>query len=85
MCNPGATAALLGLRHEPELFNCGVTRADLERHVGHEVGLVRISLGLASNFQDVSRIVEFARSIARETDFEDMWNAWKVSNKSTLA
>ncbi|KAJ6534016.1 PLP-dependent transferase [Mycena vulgaris] len=44
MCNPGGAAAILGIQ--------GRHAGPFERAVGHELGVVRVSLGLASNFQD---------------------------------
>lgn len=63
MCNPGGAAALLRLQDmmagpagEP-----GITRAELESWMGMELGVVRISLGLGSNFDDVHEVIEFGR------------------------
>lgn len=79
MCNPGGAAALLGLRDDMELLYPGVTMKAFESHVGHELGVVRISLGLASNFHDVYRILKFAGALADTKTRESMWNAWTES------
>ena len=79
MCNPGGTAALLGLLHMAARFQSGMTMEEFERLLGREIGLVRISLGLATNFEDVFRVIRFAQSIARQEDFERMWRAWTAS------
>lgn len=79
MCNPGGAAALLGLRDDMALLYPGVTMKAFEDQVGHELGVVRISLGLASNFQDVWRVLRFAGALARENDLSAMWNAWTES------
>lgn len=79
MCNPGGAAALLGLSNDMKRLYPGVTMKRFEEHVGHELGVVRISLGLASNFQDVWRILRFAGALARENDLATMWAAWRES------
>ncbi|KAF7362495.1 Molybdenum cofactor sulfurase [Mycena venus] len=47
MCNPGGAAAVLGIQEEMKRLYEGITLQDFERAVGHELGVVRISLGLA--------------------------------------
>jgi molybdenum cofactor sulfurtransferase len=81
MCNPGGSVALLGLQapmaqlsNEPE-----VSMATLERLVGHRLGVVRVSLGLASNFEDAWRVVEFVRDMADERKRTVMRDAWRMS------
>jgi hypothetical protein len=54
----------------------GVTLKDFECVVGHELGVVRISLGLASNFQDVWKVVTFASSLADSRTRQALWDAW---------
>jgi molybdenum cofactor sulfurtransferase len=51
----------------------------LEKLVGHRLGVVRVSLGLASNFEDVWRVVEFVRDLTDEHAQAQMWAAWKTS------
>ncbi len=76
MCNPGGAAALLGIRENMDLLYPGVTMKDFQRQVGQELGVVRVSLGLASNFQDVFRMIQFASSMAREQSRTAMWEMW---------
>lgn len=71
-CNPGAGEIALGISSS-ELRSC-FTRPDHESHLtydefrlcidGKASGAVRISLGLASNFADVEKFIEFTRSFA---------------------
>ncbi|KAH8096784.1 PLP-dependent transferase [Cristinia sonorae] len=77
MCNPGGAAALLSLRSDMERLYEGVTMREFEQHVGHELGVVRVSLGLASNFQDVYRVIKFASMIGREQSLQAMWKSWQ--------
>jgi len=70
-CNPGAGEVAHGLTKEE--MEEGFKNRDrmtfeqfqtiLERIGGKSAGAVRISLGLASNFDDVYRVVEFARGL----------------------
>ncbi|KAJ7195738.1 PLP-dependent transferase [Mycena haematopus] len=76
MCNPGGAAALLGIEGAMQELYDGVTLADFERAVGRELGVVRVSLGLASNFQDVWNVIRFARVIAQEEGRKALWAGW---------
>ena len=76
MCNPGGAAAILGIKEEMQQLYPGVTLADFEENMGRELGVVRISLGLASNFQDVQRVIEFATSLSREKIRSELWSQW---------
>jgi len=56
----------------------GVTLKDFERLVGRELGVVRISLGLVSNFSDVWRVLRFVEDIIGcQARREDVWEQWK--------
>lgn len=63
MCNPGGAAAILGVEAEMEKFQPGVTHDDLEGIFGRELGVIRLSLGLASDFFDVHRVLRFAKEV----------------------
>lgn len=76
MCNPGGAAALLSLRSDMDKLYPGVTMKEFERHVGHELGVVRVSLGLASNFQDAYRVLKFASTMGEERSRRAMWRTW---------
>ncbi|OJA20803.1 hypothetical protein AZE42_06511 [Rhizopogon vesiculosus] len=76
MCNPGGAAALLGIEDQMEQLYPGVTVKDFECVVGRELGVVRISLGLASNFQDVWKVLTFASSLADTSTRQALWNTW---------
>lgn len=77
VCNPGGAAAIIGIESDMERLYEGVTLRAFEERVGHELGVVRISLGLASNFTDVWRVLEFARSIATQNELLKLWHDWK--------
>ena len=74
-CNPGAGETAEGLT-EADVLEAVAQDSDmnLPRFVqfithrgGKSAGAVRVSLGVASNFEDVSRFVEFARSLRDQT------------------
>ena len=70
-CNPGAGEVAHGLTKKEmeegfrnkERMTFDQFMTVLQRIGGKSAGAVRISLGLASNFDDVFRVVEFARSL----------------------
>jgi molybdenum cofactor sulfurtransferase len=76
MCNPGGAAALLGIEDDMQKLYEGVTLSDFEARVGHELGVVRISLGLGSDFADVWNVVQFVELIAKEEKREWLWINW---------
>jgi molybdenum cofactor sulfurtransferase len=76
MCNPGAAAAILGIQDDMQRLYPGVTLKDFETAVGRELGVVRISLGLASNFQDVWKVIRFAALIGKEKSRQALWDRW---------
>ena len=76
MCNPGGAAALLGLREAMSALPCDATLRAFEQRMGRELGVVRISLGLASDFRDVWRVLRFAETIGSAHAREAMWEEW---------
>ena len=79
MCNPGAAAALLGIQEDMERLYPGVTLKDFENIVGRELGVIRISLGLASNFQDVWKVIRFAALMGNEQTRQALWDRWAAA------
>ncbi|KAF8911556.1 pyridoxal phosphate-dependent transferase [Gymnopilus junonius] len=84
MCNPGGAAAILGIVEEMRQLYPGVTLSDFEERIGRELGVVRISLGLASNFQDVWNVIQFAISIGKQTKRQALWNQWMESQRGEI-
>jgi selenocysteine lyase/cysteine desulfurase len=77
MCNPGGVIAILGLQGEMGKFSPGITHEEFENIVGKELGVVRLSLGLASDFSDVYRVLRFVREvIARDGERKKIWLEW---------
>ncbi|KAF9235254.1 PLP-dependent transferase [Melanogaster broomeanus] len=69
MCNPGGAAALLGIQDFMGRLSCGTI-------VGNELGVVRISLGLGSDWGDAWRVIKFAEGLGRERSRTAWWDAW---------
>jgi len=82
MCNPGGAAAILGITEEMQQLYPGVTLSNFEERMGRELGVVRISLGLASNFHDVWRVIKFAECISQELSLQVLWRQWIENQKS---
>lgn len=88
VCNPGGAAAILGIAEQMDYLTPGVTLQEFENQVGRELGVVRISLGLASNFDDVHNVVKFASLVANSQTREAMmaeWNQSRCSRSSSLS
>ena len=78
MCNPGGATAILGIQEEMDKFTSGITLEDFERIVGRELGVVRLSLGLVSNFSDVHRVLRFVKEVvACDSERKKVWSEWK--------
>lgn len=78
MCNPGGAAAILGVQAEMDKFYSGITHEEFENIVGQELGVVRLSLGLASDFHDVHRVLRFVREvIACDAERKKLWLEWE--------
>ena len=78
MCNPGGAAAILGVEAEMEKFYPGITREDLDKIVGRELGVVRLSMGLASDFSDVHHVLRFVEEvIACDAERKRLWSEWE--------
>ena len=88
VCNPGGAAAILGISEQMTYLTPGVTLHDFENHVGRELGVVRVSLGLASNFDDVHNVIKFASLVANSQTREAMMAEWvqlSASRSSSLS
>lgn len=69
---------MLGFTNDMKKLYEGVTLKDFERLVGRELGVVRISLGLVSNFLDVWQVLRFVEDIIGcQERREDVWKQWK--------
>ena len=79
MCNSGGAAALLGAEKEMQMLTPGVSLKAFEEELGKELGVVRISLGLATSFQDMWRVLRFAAMMGHETTRRSLWDSWRGS------
>ena len=78
VCNPGGAAAILDIENDMDRLYAGVTLRDFERQVGRELGVVRISLGLASSYEDVYKVIQFASTLARQQSRDELWRDWQA-------
>jgi molybdenum cofactor sulfurtransferase len=76
VCNPGGAAAILGIEEDMKRLTPGVTLKDFETVVGRELGVVRISLGLASSFGDVWKVIRFAAKLGVQKSRQAWWDSW---------
>ncbi|TEB27440.1 PLP-dependent transferase [Coprinellus micaceus] len=76
VCNAGAAMAMLSMPDVMNHFQPGQTQREVEQMLGRNTGVVRISLGLASNFEDVRRVVQFASLIASSKARDHMFAEW---------
>jgi len=76
MCNPGGAAAMLGVRDDVCKLSLGMLPKDFETIVGRELGVTRISLGIASSFWDVWKVVEFAAAMGDQKSRQALWDNW---------
>lgn len=78
MCNPGGAAAILGVQIGSENYFPGATSQHFENILGREIGVIRLSLGLASDFSDVHHFLRFVRNVvACDNEREKVWLEWK--------
>lgn len=54
----------------------GATLKDVERLVGRELGVVRVSLGLGSDWGDVWHVIQFLEGFGDERRRAAWWDAW---------
>jgi molybdenum cofactor sulfurtransferase len=59
-----------------------VKMSSLETIAGREVGVIRVSFGLASNFEDAWRLAQWADAIVDPKSRERAWQAW-ITDSST--
>jgi molybdenum cofactor sulfurtransferase len=76
MCNPGGASALLGIQQVMESLCDGATLRDVETQVGRELGVVRVSLGLGTDWGDVWRVIRFLEGMGDERRRMAWWDAW---------
>ncbi|EAU91235.1 methyltransferase type 11 [Coprinopsis cinerea okayama7 len=77
VCNPGGTSSILGAIDDMSQLYPGVTLQEFERRVGRELGIVRVSLGLASDFKDIQRVIRFATALCNSQIRESLMDAWR--------
>lgn len=74
---------MLGFKDDLQKLTPGTTMKAFEEMLGRELGVVRISLGLASNFQDVLKVVRFAALMGEQVSRKALWDLW-VSSRNNV-
>lgn len=67
---------MLGMESYMEHLTSGATHEDFEAQIGRELGVLRISLGLVSNFEDVWRYLAFAKLFSQQETRTELWEQW---------
>lgn len=76
MCNPGGASALLGIQQVMESLCDRSTLRDVETRVGRELGVVRVSLGLGSDWGDVWHVIRLLEGFGDARQRMAWWDAW---------
>jgi len=76
MCNPGGASAMLDLFQYMNALTEGATLKEMEGLAGRELGVVRISLGLVSNWSDVERVIRFAFKMGDPVQRSKLAEGW---------
>ena len=78
VCNPGGAAALLGMQAQMTCINELIAREGWK----DEVGVVRISLGIGNDFEDVWKVVQWAKGLTTEKTLEQEVTQWKMPSRA---
>jgi len=70
---------MLGMESYMEQLTSGATHEDFESQIGRELGVLRISLGIVTNFEDVWRFLAFAKLISQRETRTGLWDQWVAS------
>jgi molybdenum cofactor sulfurtransferase len=79
MCNTGGAAALLESQEDIEGMYPGITQDEVAASSGRELGVVRISLGLATTFKDIWRVARFGATMGNQTKRQILWHRYVQS------
>ena len=65
-------------------LSSGATLKEMENLAGRELGVVRMSLGLGSDWGDVKRLIEFCRDVVgvRE-ERESLSEGWRMTRQES--
>ena len=74
-CNPGGAAALLGMQAQMACIEELITRVGWK----DEVGVVRLSLGVGNDFEDVWKVVQWAKGLTAGRSLEREITQWKLT------
>jgi len=78
VCNPGGAAALLGMQAQMECIDELIAREGWK----DQVGVVRLSLGIGNDFEDVWKVVQWAKGLTTEKLLEREVTQWKMTSRA---
>jgi hypothetical protein len=78
VCNPGGAAGLLDMQAQMECIDELIAREGWK----DEVGVVRLSLGIGSDFEDVWKVVQWAKGLTAEKAIEQDVTQWKMASRA---
>ena len=70
---------MIGMEDSMEALVEGDTLKGFEQHMGYEIGVVRMSLGLGSNFVDVWNVLKFMQRLSIQSERELLMKEWMTS------
>ena len=70
---------MIGMEDSMEALVEGDTLKGFEKQMGYEIGVVRMSLGLGSNFVDVWNVLKFMRRLSIQSEREVLMKEWMDS------
>ncbi|KAF5355067.1 hypothetical protein D9756_005519 [Leucocoprinus leucothites] len=77
LCNPGGVAAMMGIQKQMEELDPHIkSKEEWEKQLGRELGVIRVSWGLVSNFQDAWNVLQFVRLIGNAKAKEKLWKEY---------
>ncbi|KAJ3575291.1 hypothetical protein NP233_g1206 [Leucocoprinus birnbaumii] len=78
LCNPGGVAAMMGIQQEMAKLGPHIhCKEQWERELKRELGIIRISWGLVSNFQDAWKVLQFIRLLGNQAAMDKLWKMYK--------
>jgi len=78
VCNPGGAAALLGMQAQMACIEELIARDGWK----DEVGVVRLSLGIGSDFEDVWKVVQWAKGLTAQKFLDQEITQWKMTSRT---
>lgn len=72
---------MIGIEEEMKKLHDRMTKKEWEQQLGREIGIVRVSFGLANNFEDAWKVAQFVSLIGQTPAREELWEKWQGSKR----